>query len=366
MSCIRLLALLLLISVMSASVSGCGFKDIDKRFFVVMMGIDRADGGAKGYKITLRLAIPSPKIEPGAGKSLVQTIQATSIAEAVRLMKSHVDKEIDFGHCKLFVVGEQLARNNYTDILRWLSRRRDVQSVAYMAIGKPDAKTILNVMPTTERYPGNTIFLMYGKDGTQSSYLITVYLFDFIRRFQERGMDPILPVMREEHDGYVVTRLALLDKSKLVTVLSPAETETYNQVRNKFTKSTVTAVKDGITMVISVDRITSNYRIVKEEDGYVLKLKFNVSGIFEEAPIGIYNEDWNAIEALFDKQVGDEVLKLLKKVQQSGVDPFGFGLHYRATHAGNAQTWADWERIYPKLKFEVTTHVKIEGSGLIR
>ncbi|WP_308638705.1 Ger(x)C family spore germination protein [Paenibacillus silvisoli] len=362
---IRPLFMLAVVLLVVFAISGCGFRDIDKRFFVIAMGIDPAPEGQKGYSITLRLAIPSPKIEPGAAKTQVETINATTIAEAIRLLKSHVDKELDFGHCKLYLFGERLIQTDYNDSLEWVSRRRDVQNIAYVAIGRPDAKTIMNVEPQGERFPGNTIFLLFGNDGTQSSYIINEQLFDFLRRVGEKGMDPILPIMRKEDNGYVVTRLGLLDKRKLVAELNPQETEMYNQIRDRYAKSTITANIKGDTLVISIDRITSHYKIRKEGNGYVLKLRMNIGGIFEEAPRGVYDQDWHKLEQAFNDQVAAEAKRLLEKVQRAGVDPFGFGLRYRATHAGNSQTWKEWESIYPTLKFDVKVNVDIEGSGLV-
>ncbi|REE82705.1 Ger(x)C family germination protein [Paenibacillus taihuensis] len=362
----RILLLTVMLLSLAGLTGGCGFKDIDKRFFVVAIGIDPPAEGAKGYKVTLRLAVPSPKVEPGAAKSRVETIQATTIAEGVRLLKSHVDKELDFGHCKLLLFGEELVKKDFRAPMQWFARRRDIQSVAYVAIGKPDANSILNVEPSSERLPGNAIFLTFGHGGTESSYTLYTYLFDLLRRAGERGLDPILPIMRVENNGYVVTRLGLLDKSKLVTVLNPQETEMFNQIRYEFKKSTVAASFGGQNMVMSVDGISSKTKIVRTNEGYVLRLRLKIKGIFEEAPIGVYDQDWKKLEQTFNAQVEQEAERLLKKVQQAGVDPFGFGLKFRATHAGSEKTWKAWESIYPRLKFDVKANVIIEGSGIIR
>lgn len=362
----RILLLAVMLLSLAGLTGGCGFKDIDKRFFVVAIGIDPPAEGAKGYQVTLRLAVPSPKVEPGAAKSLVKTIQATTIAEGVRLLKAHVDKELDFGHCKLLLFGQGLVEKDFRAPLEWFSRRRDIQSVAYVAMGKPDAKSILNVEPSYERMPGNAIFLMFGHDGTESSYTLYTYLFDFLRRAGERGMDPILPIMRIENNSYVVTRLGLLNKSKLVSVLNPQETEMFNQIKYKFKKSTVAASFRGQNMVLSVDGISSKMKIVQTKEGWVLRLRLKIKGIFEEAPVGVYNQDWTKLEQAFNAQVEQEAERLLKKVQQAGVDPFGFGLKFRATHAGTDKTWKVWQSIYPKLKFDVKANVIIEGTGIIR
>ncbi|BBH21465.1 hypothetical protein Back11_28100 [Paenibacillus baekrokdamisoli] len=361
---LRLVAVLILLANM---IAGCGFKDIDKRFFVVAMGIDKPKNDGKGYLITLRLAVTSPKIEPGAAITQIETIKAPSIAEAVRLIKSHVDKELDFGHCKLYLLGYEFAKHDYNELLNWLGRRRDVQNVAHLAIGTPDAKSIMKINPKTERYSGNMIFLLFGKDGTESSYIISQFLFDFTRSVGEKGLDPVLPIMRGVPEGYVITKLGLLNKSKLVLTLNPNETELFNQIRNEYAKSTVTAKIRGSILVLSVGNIKSNYKIIQEKDGsHVVKLNLRIKGIFEEAPMGVYDWNWTKLEASFNKQVAKKAERLLLKIQKAGVDPFGFGLRYRATHRGSEKTWKDWKSIYPELKFEVDAVVKIEGTGLIR
>ncbi|MFB9326004.1 Ger(x)C family spore germination protein [Paenibacillus aurantiacus] len=362
-----LLAVLLLTLLMPL-LAGCGFKDIDKRFFIVALGIDPADEG-KGFKVTLRLAVPSPKIEPGSALSQVKTLQATTIAEAVRLAKSHVDKELDFGHCKVFVLGEKLAKTNYSDVMEWMTRRRDIQSVSYLAIGRPDAQTIVKIAPKTERYPGNSLFLAFGEDGTESSYSISTYLFDFNRRFGEHGMDPVLPLIRKspQEEDYFISRIALLDKSKMVMLLTPQESQLYNQIANHFKKSTIRATIDEEQVVLAANSVSSRYDVVSGAGGtQVLRLKLKVSGLFEEAPIGIYNQNWQKLEQKFGEQLAGQIKRMLVKIQKAGVDPFGFGLRYRATHAGNEQTWKDWQKIYPQLEFDVKVDVHVEGTGLSR
>ncbi|GGD73978.1 Ger(x)C family spore germination protein [Paenibacillus nasutitermitis] len=362
-----LLYAILAISLMAGTLTGCGFKDIDKRFFVVAMGIDLSETNKKDYYITLRLAAPSPRVEPGASKTDVQAIHAPSIAEALRLLKSYVDKEIDFGHCKLYVFGEKLVQSDYRDVMDWLSRRRDVQNVSYLAIGRPDAQSIMKINPPTERYPGNTLFLQFGKDGTESSYIISEYLFDFMRRLGEKGMDPILPVVQTVNNGYLIAQLALLNKRNMVETLSQSETQLFNQIFNKFTKSTITATIKDERLVLAVNRITSHYKIVKGTNGtHTLKLTLGFRGIFEEAPQGIYNRNWTDLQNHFNRQIAGEAKQLLEKVQKADVDPFGFGLRFRATHKGSETTWKEWQSIYPRLTFDVKVDTMIEGTGVIR
>ncbi|WP_138752442.1 Ger(x)C family spore germination protein [Paenibacillus sinopodophylli] len=345
---------------------GCGFKDIDKRFFVVALGIDHSENEKKPYRLTLQLAVPSPKIEPGASKTQIETIDSESIAEGVRMLKAYVDKELDFGHCKVFLIGEQLARTDYQDVLQWMSRRRDIQSVADIAIGKPDAESLLQVKPISERYPGNTLFLSFGADGTESSYTYVESLSDFSRRSSEKGLDPLMPIItKDSKESFIINRTALLNKKRVKLVLSSSESQLYNQLAKDFTKSSMHGMFEGMDLVVAITSIHSNFRLSKQNDEDIVTMNVKMKVIFEEAPKGLYNDQWGPVEQQLNKEYSKSCVALLKKIQKANVDPIGFGLRYRATHPGNS-AWKEWKSIYPNVKFKVNANIRIEGTGLIK
>ncbi|OBZ12383.1 MULTISPECIES: Ger(x)C family spore germination protein [Bacillales] len=357
---------ILTIAVFGLLISGCGFKDIDKRFFVVALGIDLSENEKKPYRLTLQLAVPSPKIEPGASKTQIETIDTQSVAEGVRMMKAYVDKELDFGHCKVFLIGEKLARQDYQNLLEWMTRRRDIQSVADIAIGKPDAESLLKVKPVSERYPGNTLFLSFGSDGTESSYTYVESLSDFSRRASEQGLDPLMPVIaKDKRESYVINRTALLNKKRVKLMLTPAESQLYNQLASDFTKSSMHGMFQGMDLVVALTEIHSKYRIGKHDGEETVMMDIKMKVVFEEAPKGIYNDQWRPIEKKLSEEYAKSCVALLRKIQKAGVDPVGFGLRYRATHPGK-DAWKQWQKIYPTIKFVVHANIIIEGTGLIK
>ena len=58
-------------------------------------------------------------------------------------------------------------------------------------------------------------------------------------------------------------------------------------------------------------------------------------------------------------------MELLTKLQENNLDPFGFGLRYRATRLSRKNIMEEWERIYPEIKFNVTVKVKLKGTGAV-
>ncbi|MCC3375715.1 Ger(x)C family spore germination C-terminal domain-containing protein [Cohnella sp. REN36] len=345
---------------------GCQLKDIDKRFFVVSAGFDVADNPAKPYRVTLRLALTSSKLEAGASHTQVETMDAASVAEAVRHLKANVDKELEFGHCREFVFGrEMLEQKGFQEVMEWLARRRDIQGVSNVMIGDPDASSILETKPLSERYPGNALFLTFGNEGTEASDTVTEYLFDLYRREYETGLDPVLPVVRSVQHAYQINRVALLDKEKIRLILSPEETQIYNMTANDIRKSVLAMPTAEGRLVMAVTKVRSRVSVA---DGGIPKVVLHVraTGFLEQSPPRLLERDWDGLERKLGRYFSEKTVELLEKIRDQNIDPYGFGLHYLANHYGRPSTWEKWKELYPRVKFEVRTDVKIQGTGLIR
>ncbi|BBI32435.1 Ger(x)C family spore germination protein [Cohnella abietis] len=355
--------LLILILCMNTS---CGFKDIDKRFFVVAMGIDR---GSKEntYQITLRLAIPASKIESGKAHTEIETFEAPTIAEGVRHIKAHVDKELDFGHCRIYLLGKSLLEQGFAKPLDWLTRRRDVQMVAFLGMAEPDALSVLKLNPKSERYPGSALFLTFGSEGTESSYTLTEYLFDWVRRLKETGQDAYLPVVRRDIDSnsYRTDKVAFLDKQKLRLILNPDETQQFNISAKRFAKSVITVPYDGTKIVMALSKVKAHVSISQAAIP-VITYHIRVSGFLEESPPNFMGGDMKKIESLIKKEFNSQLEDLLYKIRDAGIDPYGFGEHYLATYFGRSKEWEQWKSAYPTVTFHVDSKVFIEQSGLIK
>lgn len=295
-------------------VGGCGFKDIDKRFFVVGTGIDWSGDESKPYRITLQLAIPSPKIEPGASKIQYETIDAPSIAEGIRMLKSYVDKELDFGHCKMFIIGESFARKDISKLLDWMLRRRDIQNVANLAVGRPTAEAIFHVKPVSERYPGNSLLLSFGADGTESSYSYAETLSGFARRVSEKGIDPILSIITSDNnDSYIINQVAMFDKKKIKLILTPLETQLFNQLSDHFTKASMHGMVGGSPLIVAINNLHSSFKIKNQNEQPLITMKVGMDVIFEEAPTGLFDMDWKPIEQQLSDEYVKQSIALLKK-----------------------------------------------------
>lgn len=349
--------------------TGCGYKDIDKRFFVVSIGVDKAKEKNK-YDVTLKLAIPSNEAKSGSNEAKIITESAESISEAVRIMKSKVDKEFDFSHAKVIVFGEELARGEDLEhIFDWFDRRRDIKDIAWAAIGSPTALEILEAKPVGETIPSNSLFLTFSRSGTQTPYINTVYLFDFTRKQIERGVSPILPIIKTEQNELTINTISIFSNMKEVLVLEKEQTKFLNMLMVNARKFDIRVNKEEKKpyFIFSTDNVKTSYDlIVNEKSPSKISYKIKVSGIVEEAFDNLEDTKLKEYEKLLEKQLEAKIHNLLLLFQKEKVDPVGFGLKYRAMNKGKeSDKMKKWNEIYTNLEFDIHVTAEMDHVGVI-
>ncbi|MEH7117603.1 Ger(x)C family spore germination protein [Neobacillus vireti] len=345
--------------------SACGFKDIEKRFFVVSIGIDVPKDHSKKYLVSLKFAVPGPS-KDSPNESQIVSQKANSISEAVRIIKTKVDKEIDFSHAKVIVFSEEVVKQKgNAGMYYWFTRRRDIQKISWVNIGRPTALAVLKVKPKSEYIPSNALFLALGKEGSETPYVNPVFLFDMKYRLIERGIDPIMPIIVAKKDLFEINMVGLFNKSNLKLTLAQEETKMINFLRNREEKSAINVTKGNTMVVLNTQKVKTSYKIftTKEKHPYI-KVNVSMSGTLEEASKRVPISRLSEYERAAEDEISKNFEKLLIKLQKADVDPIGFGLRYRSRHF-NEDDWQEWKKLYPNIVFKVDSKVQIQDPGLI-
>lgn len=350
--------------------SGCGLKDLDKRFFVLGIGVDRSDNPKLPYRVSLKLGIASPKIEPGiTNKYQIVTQDAKSITEAIRLLKSKVDKELNFGHTKIFIFGKSLAENDIQKPLDWFMRSTQIQLIGFVAVGDPSARAVLDTRVISERLPANSLFLSFNNMGTESSYIMTENLSDFYRRMTERGLDPFLPVIRPMKDSYDINQVALFDKQQIKVILTPDQTRVLNQLVLEYPKFDLhTNGEQGKSFDISIRHLKRklSFSTMQGSNPPHVHIAISMDGFAEESTSSVYDKDWSDLEKKAQKESEERYSNVLDVLRSHSVDPIGLGLRYREMGHVSDADWQRWVDFYPNLHIDVKVKLKILGSGVIK
>ncbi|KUP21239.1 Ger(x)C family spore germination protein [Paenibacillus sp. DMB5] len=348
--------------------TGCEYKDIDRRIFVVAIGIDPGEEAA--FKVSLKLAVPQGEVTKIDEKMLIVTQESNSLSEALRLMKSKVEKELDYVHCKSIVIGEALAGRDIRHILDWAVRRRDIQLILNFAIGRPAALDVLQVKPPSERIPSNSLIMAMSGEGTESPFIASVYSYQLMRDMYEQGKDPILPIIEaESKTQFLIDKVALFDKQKLQLILNPEETRLFNLLTRPGLKTNFPARVEDSEFQYYTESSSSKYKITTSTSGApVIRYRIKIKGIVEESSTQelITHTLLEKISEAGGEELSQSVKALLEKIKDKRLDPFGWGLRYGTRHWNNETEAEDWEALYPDLKFEVAAAVRVKYSGLIK
>lgn len=350
--------------------SSCGFKDIDKRVFILAVGIDQAKNKEQKYRITLKFALPAGSLKESTEKKYSYlTYESKNITDGIRKLKTNVDKEFDFGHMKSIIIGKELLEQDLDEVIDLFVRRRDIQKIAWVAVGQPSAEKVLKTEPLSEMAGSVSLFNFFSNNGVDSPYIATTYLFDLKRRLHEGGFDPILPVVKadDKKTKLMVNRSVSLNTDRKMIELSPHQTKLYNILANRTDKLELVIDKNNTVFSVSIDTVKVKYKLLtKDKKQPVMKWDIEMGGIIEESNNHVSAENLNQLTKTASQEVERWVMELLNYLQENKADPIGFGLRYKATRIHNRDTFKEWkEEIYPKLTFDVNIKVGIKSTGIV-
>lgn len=350
--------------------TGCAFKDIDKRSFVVGIGIDPSENDDKKYKITLKIAIPTGYLKQSTSPEYTYlSHEGETIGESIRILETHIDKVLEFGHAKVIVINEELLSEGLSEFMDYFIRRGDVQLITWVAAARPTAEDILKIEPTSESVASIALFNLFDENGTESPYIVTTFLFDFRRKTVGDGIDAVLPLIEinKDKDLLIINKSLIIKNQHEPFELTRSETKYYNSLAHKKSSLNYKVSHDDLTLLLTIDTVNMNYKIITEQAKPPrLEMKVSMVGIIGESSTYLSWKDFDKYNEYANKEFEKKVLDLLTSVQKENLDPFGFGLRYRATRINDKNTIKEWEKIYPNLEFDVTMDVKLKSTGAIQ
>lgn len=359
---------LLLLIVALTFISGCDFKDIDKRLFVLAIGIDKTDNEENPYKITLSMAIPSDTTKGKELKYSNISTTSSSLAKALNTLKSEVDKDLDLGHVRIFIFDERLLPDELERVMDFLIRRRDFQMISWVAIGQPSAEAVLSLRPDYETALLNTVPNYFSDNGTESDVILSVYLFELRRELLEEGIDPNLPIIKAdtENKKLIVNQSLITSQKKPTVYLSSDETRVFKLLHNRARKLEIVIQNEDYHFVMYANVAKTKYKIItKENEPPTIRMNINLRGFIEESIRELDNAKLKKYDEIVNKKIKEDTLALLKRFQKEEVDPLGFGLRYKATRLHTRDTYEEWRKLYPEVTFDIHVNTEIKSTGTI-
>ncbi|MCG7345634.1 Ger(x)C family spore germination protein [Sporosarcina sp. ACRSL] len=348
--------------------AGCAFKDIDKRIFVVGIGVDPSEKVKDGFRVTLKLAKPYGNVRQAQTPTYAYlSHDADSVAVAVAEMETRVDKLLDLTHNRIIIINKELLTKDLHTVMDFFTRRGDIQMVCYIAIAGTTSEEAISFEPTIETPASIALYNYFDNTGTESPYIVTTFLFEFRRELLEKGKDTVLPIIDidEENQEYKVNKSIVFRLDKEPLELTPEETKYFNSLANRASGFSYKFQDKDHSVVLNIYEVRFKYEIILNEGEPRIDIKVTKVGYIGESKHRLDPSKLDKYNKLAAKDTKAEVMDLLTKLQEKNLDPFGFGLRYHATRLSRKGIMEEWERIYPEIKFNVTVNVKLKGTGAV-
>ncbi|WP_432361076.1 Ger(x)C family spore germination protein [Sporosarcina sp. UB5] len=356
---------LLLVMLLQA---GCSFKDIDKRMFVVGIGIDPSEKVNDGFKVTLKLAKPIGNVKQETTPTYVYlSNDSKSVADAVQIMENRSDKVLDFGHSRIIVLNKEILSKKPEAYMDFFTRRGDIQMVSYVAAAENTSEEILSFEPQLETPASIALYNYFDNTGTESGYILTTFLFEFRRALLGSGINTIIPIIGidKENEEYKVDKSTIIRVGEKPFELTAEETKLFNTLENRTIGYTYKMEVEDHIMVLNFKQSKMNYNLIANEGNPRIDMNVTNVGVIAESNKRLNNNDLHKYNQMTKKDLETKIVDLLTKFQENDVDPFGFGLRYRATRLSRKGIMDEWKSIYPEIKFNVKVNVELQGTGPI-
>ena len=394
-TCYRLLACVLVFLVVGA-LPGCwDRKEIESLGFITMVGLD-FDGERGSVVLTVHVAKPFAIGKEQAGAAAqekpfwVTTVEAETVALAARKLSFVSPRTPSWGHCRLIVVGEDLARRGILDVIDWFDRNSVVGRRPNLLIVKGGtARDLLQGEFALERMPVQGYAGLLESVSRLLSQFGASSIIEFLRTLDQEGMDPVLPAFelvrvrddmetpgelrRDEVKATArLTGIALFKKDKLVGWLDEEETRTYHWVRG-FVDMDYMKVPDperpGKVISLQLVRSRGQFQPEIRQGNIFVHVKVSVQAKLAEVdrefdPLTTPRE-WSEVEQALAKEVGNEVICLVSKAESLNADVFGFGAAlYRKSPKDWTRVRDRWDELFPEITAEVEVDATLLGPGV--
>ncbi|UED76033.1 Ger(x)C family spore germination protein [Brevibacillus sp. DP1.3A] len=371
----RAFAQILLWSLLVIMLAGCKDQiNLEDTTLSLMVGIDLNE------KNELLYYISSPVFSREAKeKSEQYGIRSSTIREARMGFDERVTGLTQPGKIQVLVMGKKLlAHPDWFRLLDVVFRDAKFSVNARMAVHDGPVNELFDFKPKDK--PRLSIHVTKLIDTANSRNLtVKTRAQELHRQMYEKGMTSTLTELKKEKKAVKVMGTALLkengtyagsieprDTILLQTLLHEKQGELSVTIPIKEPNAHNQIVKDRISFFIK--GVKKKVKTTYQNGRFHFDVHFNLRVSVSERMFPYdMKKDYKKMERMISDELQKDYMKLIKKCQEIGVDPFGFGLYARAyEYKEYKKVEDDWTKAFSNATVEVKPNVSIKGNGVIK
>lgn len=374
---LKKILLIVLILINTVILAACwNYREIDKFIILAGVAVDK-DKDTNKYIFTQELVEPIGK-ERGLKSKITQT-KGDSIFNALRESIESNGKKIYWGHTKIMIISEEIAKHDLISIIDVVNRDAEIRGDIKIVVSKDN--TANEILYKTHKIGDEIISYKINetlKNQKSVSHYPDINFWEFTEQLLAKGSSPIAACIHmEKQEGVLISRVSgssVFKKAKLVGNLNDIETESALFIKDE--------VKGGFMVIeseVDANKYKNTLEIFKSETKVKPEYKDNklTMNINVEIDTGIIEIDGERdfIEKkgrqILQKDAEEYVKKNIKKVIDKAQtdfesDIFGFsGIIMREMpKEWKKKIEPNWEEEFKKLDANIQVKINIRNSAL--
>ncbi|TVX99016.1 Ger(x)C family spore germination protein [Paenibacillus cremeus] len=334
--------------------------------------------------VTVQIAVPGRiPLGPGEGGTgggggtktvWVLDAEGHTVEDALNNIQQKVAHPLFFGHLRVIVLSEAIAKKGVDNINEYFRRNPEVRRMNWMFVCKNRAEDIMRVSPELERVP--TIYLLNIMD---ESLRMGKFPNDFIGLFwsasSSKGQEGILPYIELSPGSTInLSGLAYFRSEHLVGTTNSLEITLFMGIRGIHQAGAQAYVKIPQTseyIMFGTKYRNSHIKVIMVNGKPEIRVKIALEGNILEKSTDKFTLNDDLIKK-FEQQLKEDAQKsyeeLIKKTQQKQSDIFGFGEYVRAKEPAywdrEIKTKEAWQKEYQNLSVQMEVKVHIRRVGM--
>ena len=139
----NLLVILIIIMFIVAFSSSYASLSIDNLVYVLAIAIDKASTNNLEVSFQFSTSVNAESSSSKSQTSIINTVNASSISNAINLVNGYLGKQLNLSHCKVIIFSEELANEGISDEIYTLINDTQVRPSSNIIVSKCDAKYYL-------------------------------------------------------------------------------------------------------------------------------------------------------------------------------------------------------------------------------
>ncbi|MFJ7936203.1 Ger(x)C family spore germination protein [Sporosarcina sp. NPDC096371] len=363
--------ILLLFMVSTIFAAGCTQEgqrsSVEDLALVSSVGIDYVND----KELRMTVSIPQPRGESPV-LTEVYSVNAEMIQEGLVDISSEADKMIILNQLRTILFNEEFAQSGMvTKVVEHFYRDATIGNKIRLVIVKGKAEDILKTdYPENEHMDAYLNDLFHPKLHNSFSPFTSVH--DYISTQKSPIYHTMIPYLEKKGESLKITSIALFNDERMIQTVNTQESLLIQALKGikKLSPLAIKFKENNQDEQLFIEQIDNDLKVKsnKNTESPKLDISLKLEGVIVEYKGKrdlSKSGEIKKLENKISKHLKNDIEDILKKLQESEVDPVGFSEYFRMYHKGK---WTDelTQNIIKSAKYKVNVEFEILNTGTLK